>query len=200
MINKRQRKSELRSKHKKLRQSCPQKIKYELDGRLTEAFLSSEEYKSCTTLFAYHSMPIEVDTSKIIKTALKDGKKVALPRCNNRSGDMSFYYISSLQDLKQGFFSLFEPDTDICESVEDFSQGLCIVPGLCYDYEGYRIGFGKGYYDRFLDAFKGITVGLCYSRNIERSLPRGEFDVHVDILITEKFLSRINKDYIRSEG
>lgn len=195
LINKRQHKLELRNKHKRLRQNCPEKAKTELDRKITASFLSLDEYKNCTTLFAYYSTSIEVDTKKIIKTALSDGKRVALPKCDNDHGDMSFFYINSCDELIKGYFSLLEPDEIICKAVEDFSQGLCIVPGLCYDYEGYRIGFGKGYYDRFLNPFKGTTAGLCYSRNIEKTIPKNEFDKNVDILITEKFISRIKDSF-----
>lgn len=80
-----------------------------------------------------------------------------------------------------------EPNTDKCEILSDFSDSVCLVPGLAFDREGYRIGFGKGYYDRFLLNFSGLTVGMCYNKCIEDNLPRGYYDCPVDILITEKY-------------
>lgn len=185
--NVRQRKAELRSVYKRLRSQCPAEVKKELDRRLSQQFLSLDEYKSCKTLFAFVSTPIEVDTSVIISTALKDGKRVAVPKCRDKSGLMDFYYITSTDCLKKGAFSIMEPDEALCERVTDLSDGLCLVPGLCFDRQGYRIGFGKGYYDRFLEEFGGTTVGICYSRCIEKELPRGIFDRNTDILVTEKF-------------
>lgn len=185
--NVRQRKAELRSVYKRLRSQCPAEVKKELDRRLTQQFLSLDEYKSCKTLFAFVSTPIEVDTSVIISTALKDGKRVAVPKCRDKSGLMDFFYITSTDCLKKGAFSIMEPDEALCERVTDLSDGLCLVPGLCFDRQGYRIGFGKGYYDRFLEEFGGTTVGICYSRCIEKELPRGIFDRNTDILVTEKF-------------
>ncbi len=192
--NIKERKRELRAYYKKLRFECPQSIKQDLDKELTRKFLSLDEYKNCDTLFAFVSMPIECDTSRIIDNALLDNKRVALPKCKNKSGIMNFYFIDSKDDLKRGMYSIFEPDSDKCKLVTDFSHGLCIVPGLCFDFQGYRLGFGKGYYDRFLNDFKGTSVGICYSRYVEKSLPHGIFDRYTDILVTEKFVNHNHYD------
>ncbi len=192
--NIKERKRELRAYYKKLRFECPQSIKQDLDKELTRKFLSLDEYKNCDTLFAFVSMPIECDTSRIIDNALLDNKRVALPKCKNKSGKMNFYFIDSKDDLKRGMYSIFEPDSDKCKLVTDFSHGLCIVPGLCFDFRGYRLGFGKGYYDRFLNDFKGTSVGICYSRYVEKSLPHGIFDRYTDILVTEKFVNHNHYD------
>lgn len=192
--NIKERKRELRAYYKKLRAECPQDIKQDLDKELTQKFLLLDEYKNCDTLFAFVSMPIECDTSKIIDNALLDNKRVALPKCKNKSGIMDFYFINSKDDLRKGMYSIFEPDSDKCKLVTDFSHGLCLVPGLCFDFQGYRLGFGKGYYDRFLNDFGGISVGICYSRYVEKSLPHGIFDKCTDILVTEKFVNHNHND------
>ena len=83
MKNVRELKSQLRAKYKKIRKSCPPEKKQQLDLALQNAFLASEEYKSCDVLFAFVSSPIEVDTSLILETTLKDGKRLALPKCKN---------------------------------------------------------------------------------------------------------------------
>ena len=93
--NIKERKRELRAYYKKLRAECPQDIKQDLDKELTQKFLLLDEYKNCDTLFAFVSMPIECDTSKIIDNALLDNKRVALPKCKNKSGIMDFYFINS---------------------------------------------------------------------------------------------------------
>ena len=192
--NIKERKRELRAYYKKLRAECPQDIKQDLDKELTQKFLLLDEYKNCDTLFAFVSMPIECDTSKIIDNVLLDNKRVALPKCKNKSGIMDFYFINSKDDLKKGMYSIFEPDSDKCKLVTDFSHGLCLVPGLCFDFQGYRLGFGKGYYDRFLNDFGGTSVGICYSRYVEKSLPHGIFDKYTDILVTEKFVNHNHND------
>lgn len=195
--NVRELKSQLRAKHKKIRKSCPPEKKQQLDFALQNAFLASEEYKSCDVLFAFASSPIEVDTSLILETTLKDGKKLALPRCRNNFGEMDFYLVTSLSQLEKGAFSIMEPNPEVCEKYEDFSHGLCLVPGLCFDTQGFRLGFGKGYYDRFLQSFSGTSVGLCYSKCIEHTLPSGVFDRPVDAVITEKYTNRTNNEFVK---
>ncbi len=190
LINVKEEKRKKRAHYKKLRASCPAGVKARLDEALQQQVLSLEEYKNCQTLFIFVSSPIECDTSKIISDAFSQGKRVAVPRCADKSGKMDFYYIRSVSDLSPGTFSLLEPNPETCEKVTDFSSGLCIVPGLCFDLEGYRVGFGKGYYDRFLDDFKGVTAGICYSKYTEKQLPRGTHDRHTDILVTERFINR----------
>lgn len=195
--NIRELKTQMRVKHKKLRMTCPPDVKEKLDCQLTSAFLETDEYKSCETLFAFISTDIEVDIKAIIEKALEDGKRLALPKCRNRQGEMDFYYVTSLSQVEKGAFSLMEPNPEKCEIVTDLSSGLCLVPGLCFDREGYRIGFGKGYYDRFLQDFGGLSAGLCYSRCVERSLPVGMFDKPVDVLITEKYINHIHKIFAK---
>ena len=190
LINVKEEKRRLRARCKKLRGQCPPDVKARLDDALTAQVLGLAEYQSCDTLFIFVSSPIECDTSRIIEDALGSGKRVAVPRCSDKSGRMAFYYIRSRSDLVKGMFSLPEPDPAICEKVSDLSRGLCIVPGLCFDLEGYRIGFGKGYYDRFLDAFGGVTAGICFSKYTVKQLPRGTHDRHTDILVTERFINR----------
>ncbi len=185
-------KNELRAKHRRLRKSCPPKIKAELDFRLFERFTMLEEYKNCSVIFLFVSSEIEVDTGRIMQKAWDDGKRVALPRCRDKYGNMDFFFVSSRSQLAKGSYGIMEP-IDECGLVTDFSDGVCVVPALCFDMFGYRLGFGKGYYDRFLERFGGVAVGLCYSKCIEHELPKNVHDKPVDILVTEKYVSRISK-------
>lgn len=190
LMNVRERKRALRAQFKRLRAECPAQLKREMDKKLFERFVSLEEYAACDTLFAYISGEIECDTSAIILRALADGKRIAVPRCAERTNEISFYFINSYDDLEKGKYGILEPKTEVCERAEDFSRGLCLVPGLSFDLQGYRLGFGKGYYDRFLSRFGGVTAGICYAKCTLTELPRGAFDRAVDILITEKFMNR----------
>lgn len=187
----REEKQRLRARCKKMRAECPARIKQRLDKALTAQVLALDEYQSCGTLLVFVSSAIECDTHEIIRQAFADGKRVAVPKCRNKSGEMDFYYIRSFSDLEVGAFSILEPSPQNCEKAENVKDGLCLVPGLCFDLEGYRVGFGKGYYDRFLDTFAGITAGICYHKYVFRELPRGLNDRHTDILVTERFINRI---------
>ena len=185
--NLKSRKIELRSRYKRLRENFSAEKKAELDEKLCENFLALEQYKSARTVFAFVSKDIEVDTENIIKSALQDGKRVAVPLCNTEDTTIRFYYISSFDDLKPGYYGLREPDTEKCPPADVNAADICLVPGLVYDRDGYRLGFGKGYYDRFLTDYAGLTVGICYSRCVEDELPRGFYDKPIKIVVTEKY-------------
>ena len=135
-----------------------------------------------------------MNTFHFIEKCWKDGKKVAVPACNSENRSMNFYFINSFDDLEKATFGLLEPIRDKCELVTNFSQGLCVVPGFCFDYKGYRLGYGYGYYDRFLQNFGGITLGICYSNCIIPQLPHGKFDKHVDILLNDKYIKEIKRE------
>ena len=160
--------------------------KQKMDFNISSSLISSKEYKNCDILFIYVSKPIEVDTYNIIKHTFKEEKCVAVPKCNIESSMMHFYKVKSFDDLKEGYFQIYEPIEEKCEEVIDFSSGVCIVPGICFDIYGYRLGYGKGYYDRFLKNFGGTKIGICYSDYIFENLPVDKHDEKVDILVTEK--------------
>ena len=184
--NIKQRKEQIRNISKKYRLNMDSLQKASLDLFLQEQFINSEYFANSRVILAFVSKGIEVSTELIIKTALEKGKKLALPRCKENN-QMDFYLVTGISQLEKGSYGLMEPNTDKCEILSDFSDSVCLVPGLAFDREGYRIGFGKGYYDRFLLNFSGLTVGMCYNKCIEDNLPRGYYDRPVDILITEKY-------------
>lgn len=186
-------KRELRQKFRDIRENMNPQKKKKFDELLKKGFLDSREYKNNEVVFAFVSKPIEIDTKAIIEAVWKDGKRVAVPRCVTEKREMDFYFITSFDQLEKSTYGLLEPIPDKCEKAEDFSRGVCIVPGLAFDAEGYRLGFGMGYYDRFLSQFKGDKIGLCYSSCVKWKLPHGFFDRPVDLIITERFVRNIKK-------
>ncbi len=177
-------KKQLRIYYKQLRRSMNGSVKQSSDSRIAAAFLESDFYRECDELLVYVSFDIEVGTLEIIKTALKE-KTVYCPKCVFGTNIMEFYRIGSFDDLSQGSYGILEPCTGD-RPVESFSKkSLCVVPGLSFDNNGYRLGFGKGYYDRFLSSFNGTSVGICYENCLSESLPADEYDICVDHLITE---------------
>lgn len=176
-------KKELREKYKSIRAEAKSAL---ADGRIKEALLSLPLYKTADILFIYCSIGSEADTAGIILEALACGKKVALPKCMNREGEMNFYIVDRIgSSLTKGAFSINEPDDEICEPACDSEKSLCIVPGLAFDKKGNRLGYGKGYYDRFLSRFKGSSVGLCFDKCLCEELPCDKYDRRVDTIITE---------------
>lgn len=183
-------KTELRQKYRSLRQSMPQEIKKQRDEAIADQVRRLWQYNSNSILLIYVSTPIEVDTFRIIRRALEDGKRVAVPRCVPDSRQMDFYYIQSIEELAPGMFGVLEPEANPERLYDERDGGLCIVPAFSYDWQGYRLGYGKGYYDRFLSRFEGNIVGICYSDCVQRTLPHGRYDRPVELLVTEKFLRR----------
>ena len=185
-------KQDLRARSKERRANMDKNEKQLLDKQIAENVRRLKEYRPAKTLLIYMSTPIEIDTIEIIKTAWKEGKKVAVPRCIPGTRDMEFHYIESFDDVKPGSFSVLEPDEN-SPIVTDFSGCLMIVPGMHFDMKGYRIGYGKGYYDRYMVRFTGISAGLCYSSELKPFLYHGKYDRHVDIVVTDKRIKTCNK-------
>lgn len=183
-------KSELRQKYRSLRQSMPQEIKEQKDIAIAAQVRRLWQYQRNAVLLIYVSTPIEVDTFRIIRQALADGKRVAVPRCVPDTRNMDFYYIESTDELSPGMFGVLEPAVNPDKLYQVSDGGLCIVPAFSYDWRGFRLGYGKGYYDRFLSRFEGNMVGICYSDCVQRSLPHGRFDRPVELLVTENYLRR----------
>ena len=192
--NKKQFKIHLRKKYRSIRENMDLKIKKIWDSKILKKITILNKYKTCKILLTYISKDIEVDTIEIIKRAWQDGKKVAVPACDKETLKMNFYEINSLEDLEKGTFGLLEPKKEICKKVEDPEDAVCIIPGFSFDQEGFRLGYGYGYYDRFLQNFKGTKIGICYNNCISAKLPHGRFDCSVDILITNAFIKEINSD------
>ena len=183
-------KAGLREQYKRLRRNMPREIQDAYDETIARRVAALWQYKRCRMLLTYVSTAIEVDTRRIIERALADGKQVAVPRCVPGTRDMEFYLIRGLDEPEPGTFGVLEPRPDPARLVKDFSSGLCLIPALCYDWHGYRLGYGKGYYDRFLANFGGHMVGICYSECVRRKLPHGRFDRPAELLVTERYLRR----------
>ena len=126
-------KRELRKKYREIRENMSPQKKSRYDELLKKGFLASREYKNNDIVFAFVSKPIEIDTISIIEAVLKDGKRVAVPRCVTDKREMDFFFIESFDQLEKSTYGLMEPIPDKCEKVTDFSKGVCIVPGLAFD-------------------------------------------------------------------
>jgi 5-formyltetrahydrofolate cyclo-ligase len=185
-----QQKQQKRTEYAAIRQAFSEQEKKQLDLELQSRFLALPEYYAATVVFAYVAKTEEIETRGIINAALANNKLVAVPKCS-ADGNLEFYYISGLHQLAPGGFGVLEPKTDVCKKVEDYSGGICAVPGLAFSTEGCRLGYGKGYYDRFLKMFDGVKVGLAASSCIGLKLPTEEHDIPVDIIITEKYVRRV---------
>lgn len=154
---------------------------------ITNKIIESKEYKSAKVVALYKSLKSEVDTINLTENSLKTGKIVALPKVYNNS--LNFYKInSSNEKLVKSNFGIKEPEGNSLNFIDKNKIDLIIVPGLAFDKENNRLGFGKGYYDRYLKDFKGTSIGICFSEQLldKSLLPTNENDVKVKMVITDK--------------
>ncbi len=141
-------------------------------------------YTHSDTVLLYYSINNEVDTHPLIDEILRSDKRLALPVCRE-NGEMIFRYVKSLDDLTEGFFSALEPK-ETCEEFKGAKHAVCVIPAIAFDKRGYRIGYGKGYYDRYLTDPSIVKIGFVYDELRVDSLPKGRFDLSSDLVITEK--------------
>lgn len=174
----------LRKRLLQYRRSLSPQEKGNLDTRIAAHVLSDNDYLSAQTVFCYVSLPREIDTARILQDAVKRGKRIAFPRCR-KYGRMNFYVVTSPDDLLPGIYGIPEPK-ETCPLCTPQPDDLCIVPCLAADRHGFRLGYGGGYYDRYLSIQRMRTIGLCYSACMTDALPTDAYDVALDKIITDK--------------
>ena len=179
-------KQRLREEHLAAREALSEQERSVLDDRITQKLLAISEYVEATTVLTYVSVSSEVSTRMFIECALRDGKTVAVPRCLP-GHCLEFVAITSLDQLIAAPFGLLEPPKELPALTEEqMDASICIVPALLVDTKGYRLGYGAGFYDRFLSTYPGKKICLAYQQNLSRTmLPHTTFDVAVDEVITE---------------
>jgi 5-formyltetrahydrofolate cyclo-ligase len=185
-------KKDLRDRMKKRRAGIPREEKERMSAEIISKLLALDEYKQATILLTYVPLPSEVNTYPLIEQALADGKRVAVPRCVEGKCHMEFYFIHGVNELEKGSFNLLEPRPRR-ERLYTGHSGFCALPGLAFDRTGARLGYGCGYYDRFLQKFKGITAGVCFSPLLsDTQLPTGRYDIPANIVLTDREVIRIS--------
>lgn len=166
-----------------------------IDARIAERVCALPVWRAADAVFTYCSFGAEVDTRALMTAALASGKVVALPRCVPGSRSLAWYRVEGddpLADMERSPHGMLEPSECLDRRVapEAFAHPLALVPGLSFDVTGFRVGYGGGYYDRFLDCFSGCAVGLCRSVALVGArhglLPREAHDRPVNLLVTER--------------
>ena len=154
--------------------------------------IAIEEYRRSKSLGIYYPIGSEVQTFDLIRYSLNDNKTVCLPKIID-STTIEFFKIieDSFEKIlfRKGKYGIFESSIST-ETIDKFD--MLIVPGIAFDLNGNRLGYGKGYYDRFLSSKKAKhTIGLAYEIQVLNNIPNNELDVPVDIIVTEKRIIRI---------
>lgn len=198
-------KEEIRRQMKVKRDSLSPEKQEKLNKKILDRLFQTEAYKKCEMIFSYMSFRSEVDTKEIIRLALLDGKKVYLPRV--KKDTMDFYEIFHMNDLIISSYGIPEPQetqnlcykTSATEQLEDNTkfQKLMLLPGLAFDLSGCRIGYGAGYYDRYLAANRAsffYKMALAYDIQVVDPIPSDKFDIKADAILTPTRLIDCNKE------
>lgn len=181
-------KNELRKKMKKIRDNIPSDKRKIEDQIIAKTLINSEIYINAETLFIYNSFRSEVDTTYIIKEALNE-KIVGLPVTNSLDHSMEAYEINEDSVFVQDSYGIQIPDTKTSNIINPKEIDLTIVPLLAYDNLGNRLGYGGGYYDRYLPRLRedAIVVGIAYSNQFVEELTVEDFDKKLDYVVTVKY-------------
>lgn len=148
--------------------------------KLGELFLASQAYKQANTIYGYLPYNQEVRTVPMLQQALLDGKKVAVPKCYG--DEMRFIYLDDLSKVEKGYCGIPEPIAD--EPIADDETALVLMPGLAFDPQGHRMGYGGGFYDKFLEQEPNHpTIALCYNFQMLPHLETEAHDIPVDTVL-----------------
>ena len=178
-------KKRLRAYYRKERAALPLETRELLDLNICANLSELSVIKSADTVLVFYPVKNEPDILPFIKELYKMGKRVAFPVSNSDDCTLTFKYVGSLEEMVLGTYDIPEPSFD-APIAKDLSDCVCIVPALVFDRYGYRIGYGKGYYDRFLNDFQGSSIGIAYGDFVVDALPYEPTDVTVDMIITER--------------
>lgn len=192
----RARKNEIRARFKAYRNGLTAEERAARDSRICTLFLSSITYRYAKVLLMYAPLDGEIDVMPIAAQALADGKTVAFPRCSKNECTMQYHIVTDADALTAGAYGIMEPpeDAPVWQPAGGGAEEhpVCIVPGLVFDRAGFRVGYGKGYYDRYLGTFPGVRVGMIYADCVLAEIPRGRYDLSVDVLVTDKGVRAVN--------
>lgn len=182
-----QSKKDLRKHMISLRESIAAEDLIKYNEVIYKKVTSSKEYIEAGTIFVYVSFKKEVFTQGIIEDALSKGKRVCVPKVISKEKGMKAISISCLEDLKPGAMGILEPDFEEAKVVSEKDIDLVLVPGTAFDSIGGRLGYGGGFYDKFLKLLREDChkIGLGYRIQLVEEIPMDKQDVFIDKIITE---------------
>ena len=149
-------------------------------NRIRDNLRKIDFYRKAESIGVYYSIGSEVQTHDLIQEFFNQGKEFALPRVEKN--DLVFKKISSLTDLEPGNFGVMEPK-EKCKTIKNID--VILVPSIALTREGYRLGYGFGFYDRYLHGGKSMKIGLSYAKNVLKLFPTDSHDVKMDCIVTE---------------
>lgn len=182
-------KNQLRQQMRQIRRAMPPEKREAADKAICEAVLAHPDFMRAKQIFAYVAMPIEVQTKGILEACLAMGKTLALPVCETASHAMTFYRLDDMAELTAGAYNIPVPPVSAARVCTPDAETLVLLPMTAYDAQGYRLGAGGGYYDRFFAQYPFLrTLGICYADCFAEVLPHDEYDQKMQACITENGL------------
>lgn len=187
-FGKRDEKNLIREQMKQLRADMTRTERFEKSMQIFEQLITVPEFKRADRIYTYVSMDNEIDTIMLIDYSLSLEKRVFVPRVSGK--DMEFYEISDISELSPGYMGIYEPDINGKEP--DYSRtGFMCMPGLAFDRSYNRIGYGGGFYDRYLSVENKLyKAALAYEAQLLESIPAQDGDVRPDMIVTEESIYR----------
>ncbi|HHY21956.1 MAG TPA: 5-formyltetrahydrofolate cyclo-ligase [Bacilli bacterium] len=150
-----------------------------------DRLIEQRDWKEAKMIGIYVSIGKEVDTRSIIEYGWSTGKRIAVPKIKMATKEMRFHEITSFSQLEETTFQLQEPIVSQCGEVASSKIDLLIVPGLAFTKNGYRLGYGGGFYDRYLPTYDGKLIALTYQSQIVENIPINKYDQAVPMILTE---------------
>jgi len=177
----------IREKILRIRNSLTNEEIKNYSDKIIDALIDSEFFKQSNNIMCYVSFNSEVYTHQFISKAIENGKNISVPYVDPINKIMLPCNINSIDELVIGHYGILSPDQKNLKSIDPKSIDLVIVPGAAFDREGYRVGYGGGYYDKFLPTLKkdAKKVGLAFSFQLIDKVPHEKYDIPVDFIITE---------------
>lgn len=184
----------LRNKILNIRKNLILEEKIKLDEKIYSKLLNNEIFKKAKNIFIYISFATEINTKPIIEKALEENKNIYIPKIYKSDSSMKAIKLNSFKDLKENSMGILEPIQD-GDYIDKENIDLIIVPGVVFDKEGNRIGYGGGYYDRYLSDIKEVRnkIALAYELQVLDFIGEEKHDIKVDYIITEEKIRKTTK-------
>ena len=169
------------------RKTLSEETRESYSQKITNKLLASSNYISAKTIMCFISFSDEVDTHDFIKRAIKDGKKIVVPITFPKTHELKPSRVEDFNELEPGYYNILTPKKEFERFTDPKEIDLVITPGVAFRKDGYRVGYGGGYYDRFLSKIPDTTtIAICFDLQIVDDLPIDNYDIPVDYIYTEK--------------
>ena len=169
----------------------PPSLRQDYSRAILNRILGMDAYRRSQTVMAYSSFGSEIDTLPLLLAVLECSKTLLLPKVNRDAGALEVYEVKNIEsDLRAGVWGILEPISEICPCRTPSDQELVLVPGVAFDRQGGRIGYGRGYYDKLLASCRDAnhsphTIAAAFEAQVVDVVPMEPHDVRIDLLVTE---------------